>query len=140
MPRAWWGRRSWRGRNCRDDHLCLRPRRRQLIALTQKQEAVMLQGKGMSIWRIAACEGGNAQAMVKRATAVGLRHVHIKVADGVSQSNQPGQNTLAEVVAALKGAGLEVWGWHFLYGTKGGQVVAAQEADRAIQQIKTLGL
>lgn len=100
----------------------------------------MLQGKGMSIWRIAACEGGNAQAMVKRATAVGLRHVHIKVADGVSPSNQPGQNTLAEVVAALKGAGLEVWGWHFLYGTKGGQVVAAQEADRAIQQIKTLGL
>lgn len=100
----------------------------------------MLQGKGMSIWKIAACEGGNAQAMVKRAKDVGLRHVHVKVADGVSPSNQPGQNTLAEVVAALKGVGIEVWGWHFLYGTKGGQVVAAQEADRAIKQIKDLGL
>jgi hypothetical protein len=101
----------------------------------------MLQGKGMSIWRIAACEGGNAQAMVKRATAVGLRHVHIKVADGVNPSNnQPAANTLPEVVAALKGAGLQVWGWHFLYGTQGGAVIAAQEANRAIQQIQTLGL
>ena len=100
----------------------------------------MLQGKGMSVWKIAACEGGNAQAMVKRAQSAGIRHVHIKVADGASPSNQPGQNSLPEVVAALKGAGLEVWGWHFLYGTKSGQVVAAQEADQAIKQIKALGL
>jgi len=100
----------------------------------------MLQGKGMSVWKIAACEGGNAQAMIKRAQSAGIRHVHIKVADGASPSNQPGQNSLPEVVAALKGAGLEVWGWHFLYGTKSGQVIAAQEADRAIRQIKDLGL
>jgi hypothetical protein len=101
----------------------------------------MLQGKGMSIWKIAACEGGNAQAMVKRAKDVGIRHVHIKVADGVSPSNnQPAANSLLEIVAALREAGVEVWGWHFLYGTKAGQVVAAQEADRAVKQIRDLGL
>ncbi len=100
----------------------------------------MLNGKGMSVWKIAACEGGNAQKMVQRAQSAGIRHVHIKVADGLSPSNQPGENSLSQVVAALKGAGLQVWGWHFLYGTKSGQVVAAQEADQAIKQIKALGL
>jgi hypothetical protein len=101
----------------------------------------MLQGKGMSIWKIAACEGGNAQKMVQRAKDVSLRHVHIKAADGVNPSNNlPAQNSLPEIVAALKEIGVEVWGWHFLYGTQEGAVIAAKEADRAIKQIKDLGL
>ncbi len=100
----------------------------------------MIEGKGMSIWRIAACEGGNPQAIVQQAQTAGLRHVHIKVADGVNPSNHQPAGALKAIVDALKGAGVKVWGWHFLYGTQSGVNIATREADRAIQQIADLGL
>lgn len=99
-----------------------------------------LHGKGMSIWKIAACEGGEAAAIAKRAQDSGIRHVHIKVADGTNPSNGQPASALPKVVAALKQAGIQVWGWHFLYGIRSGQNQAKAEADRAIAQIKALGL
>jgi hypothetical protein len=100
----------------------------------------MIQGKGMSIWRIEACENGNAQAIVQRANAVGLRHVHIKVADGINASNSQPSGALQNICAALKGEGLEVWGWHFTYGIQNGQNIAVKEAERALQMIEQLQL
>lgn len=99
-----------------------------------------LHGKGMSIWKIAACEGGEAAAIAKRAQDSGIRHVHIKVADGTNPSNGQPASALPKIVAALKQAGIQVWGWHFLYGIRSGQNQAKAEADRAIAQIKALGL
>lgn len=99
-----------------------------------------LQGKGMSIWKIAACEGGDAAAIAKRAKDSGLQHVHIKVADGTNPSNGQPASALPKIVAALKQAGVQVWGWHFLYGIRSGQNQAKAEADRAIAQINALSL
>lgn len=99
-----------------------------------------LTGKGISIWKIAACEGGNAQAIVDKAKAAGLRHVHIKVADGVGTINTQIPGALQAVVSGLQQAGIQVWGWHFLYGVRNGQNQAKAEADRAVAQIKALKL
>jgi hypothetical protein len=40
-----------------------------------------LTGKGMMIWRIPKCEGGNASTIAKVAASAGLSHVLIKIAN-----------------------------------------------------------
>jgi hypothetical protein len=42
----------------------------------------MLKGKGMFIWQVQRCGGGNAQQIVAHARAAGITHVQVKVADG----------------------------------------------------------
>jgi hypothetical protein len=100
----------------------------------------MIQGKGMSIWRIEACEGGDANLIVQRAKAVGLKHVHIKTGDGMNPFNVQTKGALEKIVAGLRGEGIQVWGWHFTYGIQNGKNIAVQEAAVALKMIETYQL
>jgi hypothetical protein len=100
----------------------------------------MISGKGISIWQLQQCEGGDVGRMVARAVTADLRHVHIKVADGIHPANAQLKGLLPAAVAAFRAAGLKVWGWHFLYGILAGRNVAVQEAENALRQIEALGL
>ncbi len=97
-----------------------------------------LQGKGFMIWKIPSCEGGNADAIASVAQAAGLTHVLIKIADGIYSYNVDSNTNVdlvPPVVAALKARGLQVWGWHYVYGYN-----PLGEARIAIQRVNELGL
>lgn len=91
-----------------------------------------LSGKGLFLWRLHRCEGGSPDAIAARACAAGLSHVLLKVADGSHAYNV---DLAAPVVDALKGAGLQVWGWQFVYGDE-----PFAEAEIALHRIRTLNL
>nr|MBN1228583.1 hypothetical protein [Anaerolineae bacterium] len=91
-----------------------------------------LEGKGFYIWKIHMCEGGNVAQIVKRARDANLSHVLIKIADGARAYNV---DLATPLVEALKGAGIQAWGWQFVYGNE-----PFGEADIAIHRINTLGL
>jgi len=78
-----------------------------------------LTGKGFFIWKIQECEGGSPAAIASVAKAAGLSHVLIKIADGINQSNvdkTTGTDLVPPLVQALHSAGIQAWGWHYLYG------------------------
>jgi ketosteroid isomerase-like protein len=91
-----------------------------------------LQGKGLYIWKVHRCEGGNSAAIVRRAREAGLTHVLIKIADGPRAYNV---DLAAPVVEALQAAGLQAWGWQFAYGDE-----PFGEADIAVHRMNTLKL
>jgi hypothetical protein len=91
-----------------------------------------LEGKGIFIWKVHKCEGGNPAAIARRATEAGFSHVLIKIADGPRAYNV---DLAAPVVEALKASGIQVWGWQFVYGNE-----PFGEADIAIHRIRTLDL
>lgn len=72
-----------------------------------------LTGKGLTIWKMQSCEHGNTQAIVHRAQTAGLSHVIVKVADGAQPYNA---SYLPGLAAALKAAGIALWGWQYVYG------------------------
>jgi hypothetical protein len=79
-----------------------------------------LTGKGFFIWKIHDCEGGNPAAIVSAAKAANLSHVLIKIADGMNHSNvdkTTGTDYVPPLVNALHAAGIQAWGWHYIYGT-----------------------
>jgi hypothetical protein len=81
--------------------------------------AVAVQGKGFFIWKIPGCEGGNAQAIASQAQVAGLSWVAIKIADGTRPMNYDtarAVDLIPPVTLALKSAGIQVWGWHYVYG------------------------
>ena len=97
-----------------------------------------LQGKGFFIWQIRHCEGGDANAIALLASEAGLSHVVIKVADGPVAYNidmKTGIDLVPSVVEALRGYGIGVWGWHYIYGRD-----PIAEADIAIRRIKQFDL
>lgn len=97
-----------------------------------------LQGKGFFIWQIKNVEGGDPAAIAKKAAAAGLSHVLIKIADGNYPVNidQKTRVDLAPPVAlALKARGIQVWGWHYVYGYD-----PVGEARIAIKRIQQMGL
>lgn len=82
----------------------------------------MLTGKGYFIWQIEKC-APDAATLARLATRAGLGHVLIKIADG--DSNYPiddptgsKERLTREGIQALKTAGINVWGWTFVYGGK----------------------
>ncbi len=91
-----------------------------------------LEGKGFYMWKIHRCENGDAGAIARRALDAGLTHVLIKIADGPRAYNV---DLAMPVVEALKGAGIQAWGWQFVYGNE-----PFGEADIAMHRIQTLGL
>jgi hypothetical protein len=99
----------------------------------------MLQGSGFFIWQVASCEGGDAGKIARAAGEAGLRWVAVKIADGATLSNRNpldrGQSLLPGLVGALRTAGIQVWGWQYLYGANW-----AGEAASAQAQIDALGL
>jgi hypothetical protein len=73
----------------------------------------MLAGKGMWIWQMKRTEGGDVQAIVRRAAAAGLSQLWVRVGD--SRSGYYGSPILADLLPAAHRAGLAVIGWGFPY-------------------------
>lgn len=101
----------------------------------------LITGKGMYIWQVKACEGGSIPNIVAEAKKAGLTHVLVKACDGVGKFNlSPGPNNtwrddiLPALVPALRAAGLQVWGWQYVYLYQ-----PAQEAAAARSRIAQLG-
>ncbi len=92
----------------------------------------MLEGKGFYIWILSQCEKGNPQAIAEAARAAGLSHVLFKIADGPAAFNR---GLDVPVRQALQEAGIQAWGWHYVYGDQ-----PEAEADMAIQRVQELGL
>jgi hypothetical protein len=89
----------------------------------------MLTGKGWFIWQVSRCEGGSASAIAAKAAAAGLSHVVLKVADrhysyGIDWL---GHDLVLPVAEALRARGIQVWGWHYVYGDR-----PADEARAAV--------
>ncbi len=99
-----------------------------------------LHGKGMWIWSVSRCEGGDPMAIADLAKQVGLTHVVIKVADAATPFNIDARkgDLAAPVVAALRGAGVRVWGWQYIYA--GEDYDPEAQAATAVQRVTQLGL
>jgi hypothetical protein len=98
---------------------------------------MLLTGKGWFIWQVSRCERGKPAAIAERAVSSGATHVLIKIAErthayGLDRS---GRDTVAPVVTALRGRGLQVWGWHYVYGEQ-----PLAEAEIAVERCVRLGL
>jgi len=97
-----------------------------------------LKGKGIWIWKIPQCEGGNANTIATVAANAGFSHVLIKIADAASAYNidkTTGKDLIPAVVDAVRAKGLQVWGWHYVYGYN-----PSGEASIAVSQVKKYGL
>ncbi len=70
-----------------------------------------VQGKGMWVWRFGQTEGGDADAIVRRAREAGLRQLWVRVGD--SRSGFYASEVLAALVPKAHQAGLAVVGWGF---------------------------
>lgn len=87
----------------------------------------VIEGKGYFVWRadkILTRPGiQTAQEAVQRAKEAGIEHVIVKIADGeeaypIPETDPDGKREKAtsDLIAALRGGGLSVWGWTFAYG------------------------
>jgi hypothetical protein len=98
-----------------------------------------LYGKGFWIWQIPRCENGIPSAIAARAVEAGLSHVLIKIADGskwvYNYDYDTNVDLVPPVVYALREAGIQVWGWHYIWGE-----YPQGEAQLAIERTKSLGL
>ena len=72
-----------------------------------------LAGKGMFVWKYFQSEGGDADAIVRRAVAAGLRQIWVRVGD--SQDGFYAGDVLNALVPRAHAAGLAVIGWGFPY-------------------------
>ena len=97
-----------------------------------------LVGKGFFTWKIPNCERGDANLIATNAKNAGLTHVVVKVADGATPYNgnwgDPKDYT-TPVVNALRANGIQVWGWHYLYGEN-----PTGEAKMAVTRIRQYNL
>jgi hypothetical protein len=103
-----------------------------------EESPMSLTGKGFMIWQLPACEGGSPDAIAETAVMSGLTHVLIKIADGAYPVNVDEANNndlLPPVVSALRAAGIQVWGWHYVYGYE-----PMREASQASQRVLELEL
>jgi hypothetical protein len=95
-------------------------------------------GKGFFTWKIPNCEHGDANLIAAQARSAGLTHVIVKVADGASIYNgtwgDPKDYT-TPVVTTLRANGIQVWGWHYLYGDN-----PTGEANAAIMRVRQYNL
>jgi murein DD-endopeptidase MepM/ murein hydrolase activator NlpD len=103
----------------------------------------MLSGKGYFIQQIEKC-APDAATLVSRAKAAKLEHLIIKIADGAEAFPFKAQDATgakekltAEAIAALRAAGISVWGWATVYGTK---PEPAPQAQRIVQRMAQFGL
>jgi hypothetical protein len=91
-------------------------------------------GKGFFTWKLTLAEGGNPAQIAATAKSAGLSHVSIKIADGkYAYHGVYGNPTdyVTPTIAALRQAGIQVWGWHYVYGAD-----PIAEAEIAIKRIK----
>jgi hypothetical protein len=92
-------------------------------------------GKGVFIWQLINCCGGNMDYLAQKARELGISWAAIKAADGVADFNS---DLMAAAIPKLELAGVEVWGWQYIYGANkwfGKPVIATVEAATAIRNI-----
>ena len=92
----------------------------------------------MYIWKIPYCNNGNISEITRLAVNAKYSHVLIKIANGIYSYNYDWERKIDLVpplVAALKSEGIQVWGWHYVFGDQPGQ-----EALKAISRIRELGV
>lgn len=96
-----------------------------------------LTGKGFFVWKVPNCEGGDVYRIAQAAQSAGLTHVLIKIANGMADYNvgAGGTDYAASLAQALRGVGVQPWGWHYVYGAN-----PAGEANMAIQRINQVGV
>lgn len=97
-----------------------------------------LKGKGFFIWKIRDCERGEPESIATAAQDARLTHVLIKVADRSYAHNIDSKtktDLVPPVAAALRARGIQVWGWHYVYGED-----PMGEARIAIRRAQELGL
>lgn len=93
-------------------------------------------GRGMYIWQIRRC--GNVVDIAKIAFESGLKHVLIKIADGINPYNIYEDIDWAKKLAdELKAREIESWGWQYSYGIY--PVLEAQIASRRIDETGVIG-
>lgn len=84
-------------------------------------------GKGMFIWLLERCSGGDMNKLVEECLIMKFNWVSIKVANGVSVykgsywTGRQQQALLDQVVPLLKAAGIEVHFWGYSYGLRPGR-------------------
>jgi hypothetical protein len=78
-----------------------------------KERGPLPVGKGMWIWLPERAEGGNAKAIVDRATSAGLSHIYVKV--GSSVDGLVNVDFLKQLLPAAHAAHIRVYGWDFPY-------------------------
>ncbi len=99
---------------------------------------MLLSGKGFWIWIIRRCEGGIPSAIANAAQAAGYTHVPVKIADGSDPQNldpASGADLVPAVTQELRARGIQVWGWHYVYGDD-----PRAEAAMAIARLSALNL
>lgn len=136
MTRADWFRwASWRGRPQMHLHESAAPP----DAAGANKAVAKLHGKGYFLWKLPYCDGGNPQAIARRATAARLTHVLIKIADGASwkynYNRERKTDYVPPVIAALRDSGVSVWGWHYVRGDD-----PEAEARLAVERVLELGV
>jgi hypothetical protein len=108
----------------------------------------ILEGKGIYIWKASQIAGGSLEAAVQACSLMGLKWVALKIGDAASTYFRS-YSDMPAAVRAFKAAGIQVWGWHYIYGgvhfrSDGTWYVSgatpAQEAVFAAEQVVTLGL
>lgn len=100
--------------------------------------------KGIYVWNLAiwdkeaqrAIEYSTPEKLADELKAGGFGHVLLKVCDGTARFGViNGVDYLPEYVTALKAAGIDVWGWGYVYGN-----YPAGEAAVAIERCRELGI
>jgi hypothetical protein len=97
-----------------------------------------LKGKGFFIWKVTNCENGDPAAIASFAQKAGLSHVLIKIANGIYDFNYDTaskKDLVTPVALALKEKGIQVWGWHYVFGD-----LPKEEAKAAIRQLEKIPL
>lgn len=101
-------------------------------------------GKGMFIWKLGTCAGGDPIRLANMAQEIDLDWICIKAADGTVNFNQGAgpewaqPNLLPAAISALQAAGIRVWLWQYIYGANYlRQSIAAQEAEKAVENIRS---
>jgi hypothetical protein len=114
-------------------------------------------GKFLFIWQFNQLESGRpVEAIIEEACELQLGMVAIKIADGASTFGASGPDAKVRFyVDELHRRGIQVWGWHYLYGgrrllrNEQGQVIGTTEntfstpeteSNIAVQQMRALGL
>ncbi len=85
-------------------------------------------GDGMWIWESWHSDGGDVDAIARRARRAGIRTVFIKSSDGANMWRQ----FTPALVSALKARGLSVCAWPYVYGNR--PVEEARNSVRAVQR------
>ena len=90
-------------------------------------------GKGVQVWNLT-----NPAETAARIIEAGFQWVAVKAADGTLDHNQKaGPDNLWLFVDALRKAGIEVYGWQYVYGANYlGQPFPKGEAEAAIRNIQ----